>query len=494
VGRKIAKTEQKSLWSSEKLLELGREIGSDSEKMIAAIESFLKVRDRNGVIGPLIANVAQREFEQNRGQHNIVLKARQMGMTTWVAARLFIKTITARGVLTVQVAQTREAAEGIFRMVQRFWECLPDDLRNGPLKRKRANVGHMSFPELDSEFRILSAADPGAGRGLSIQNLHLSELSRWPGNAQETLAGLRAALAPTGELVMESTPNGAYGCFYSEWQQAEQGATVRHFLPWWKENAYVATAVTDFTEEERALVERVGLTAEQVGFRRGLESLYRKLRSQEFAEDPESCFRATGDCCFELDAIEARLKDAPEPFAKRRNAKLHVWLPPVAGREYILAVDTAGGGQDGDFCAMQVIDRVTGAQCAELQQKLGLREQATVAAELARQYNGALLVVERNNHGAGVIAHLSNMQRKPRVFESGEVPGWLTTALNKPEVIARLGALLVESPQIFMSRRLLAECRTFVNLQGGRTGAANGSHDDLVMAMAIAQAARRSSC
>ncbi len=73
----------------------------------------------------------QRAFERGAGRQNIVLKARQMGITTWVAGRFFLKTITARGVLTVQVAQTREAAEGIFRMVQRFWECLPEDLREG---------------------------------------------------------------------------------------------------------------------------------------------------------------------------------------------------------------------------------------------------------------------------------------------------------------------------------------------------------------------------
>ncbi len=108
----------------------------------------------------------------SKGAHNIVLKARQMGMTTWVAGRFFLKTITARGVLTVQVAQTREAAEGIFRMVQRFWEYLPEELREGPLRRSRANVGQMCFPELDSEFRMVSAGDEDAGRGLTMQNLH----------------------------------------------------------------------------------------------------------------------------------------------------------------------------------------------------------------------------------------------------------------------------------------------------------------------------------
>ena len=175
------------------LLDLGRAVRCGPEAMIEGVAAMLRVRNRNGEIVPLRANPAQSAFEEVCGKHNVVLKARQMGITTWIAARFFMKTITAPGVLTVQVAHTREAAEGIFRVVQRFWEHLPDELRAGPLRRSRANVGQMFFPELDSEFRIVSAGDPGAGRGLSIQNLHLSEVSQWPGEAAETLAGLRAA-------------------------------------------------------------------------------------------------------------------------------------------------------------------------------------------------------------------------------------------------------------------------------------------------------------
>ena len=52
------------------------------------------------------------------------------------------------------------------------------------------------------------------------------------------------------------------------------------------------------------------------------------------------------------------------------------------------------------------------------------------------------------------------------------------------------GAALVERPDCFMSRRLLAECRGFVRLADGRTGARAGMHDDRVMAMAIGLAAR----
>jgi hypothetical protein len=484
-------------WDLQELLKLGKKLNSHPDQLVQAVSYLLKIRDKNGLERPLKANAVQRAFEQQRGQRNIVLKARQMGMTTWVAARFFLKTITSRGVMSVQVAHTREASESIFRTVQRFWECLPEDLRHGPLKRSRANVGQMCFPVLDSEFRVVSAGDEGAGRGLTVQNLHCSEVSRWPGDAKATLAGLRAALAPRGEIVMESTPNGAYGCFYEEWVAAgvpsndSHARVVQHFFPWWMETAYVATApVGDLSEDELRLVLAEGLTREQIGFRRGLETSYRGLRSQEFAEDAETCFKATGECCFEVEAVEARLACVGEPMAVRRGGALQVWLPPVRGNEYLVAVDTAGGGSDGDFAAVQVIEMGTGLQCAELQQRLGTLELARVSAALAREYGGALIAVERNNHGAGVLAYLDSVERYARVYEQAGVAGWLTTAGSKPAMVSRIGALLAESPEMFQSRRLLVECRTFVTMAGGRTGAANGAHDDCLMAMAIAHAVR----
>jgi hypothetical protein len=479
-------------WSVEDLLEYGREMKDDPAKIFVIAEELLKVRDREGVEKPLIPNRVQKQFEVNRGQRNIVLKARQMGISTWVAARFFLKTITARGVMTVQVAHTKEAAESIFRMAQRFWECLPEKLREGPLRRSRANSGQMRFPELDSEFRVMSAGDVGAGRGLTMQNLHCSELSRWPGNAGETLAGMRAALAPGGELVMESTPNGAYGCFYEEWGQAmaDGDGVMQHFFPWWLEDAYVSAPVTDFTEDETELMQTHGLKAEQIGFRRSLESSYRGLRVQEFAEDAETCFKATGDCCFEIAAIEARLAKLGEPMKTERNGALQVWLPAFPDKRYLVALDPAGGGLYGDFAAGQVIDLETGMQCAELQQRIKPRDLAAEAVKLARTYNDATIVVERNNHGHAVLAFLSNSEHYANVYRQGEQEGWLTSVASKPEIISRMGALLVESSERFASKRLLSECRAYIALPGGGTGAANGAHDDCVMAMAIAQTVR----
>ncbi|NYF78569.1 terminase [Granulicella arctica] len=482
--------------SVEELLALGRELAappktSEGENnFIRHARRLLRVRDREGQLAPLDANEAQKNFELARGQKNIVLKARQMGMTTWISGRFFLRTITQRGVLTVQVAQTREAAEAIFRIVQRFWEYLPEEYRQGPLRRSRKNMGQMVFPELDSEFRIVTAGDKNAGRGMTIQNLHCSEVSRWPGDARETLAGLRAALSPTGEMVLESTPNGAMGCFYDEWTQAEVSGLKRHFFPWWLESAYVSAPATEFNDEELELMRRHNLSACQIGYRRTLEADYRNLHAQEFAEDPERCFRATGECCFEIEAIEQRMQELGEPVSRNPRNTLLTWMPPVPDRQYLVAVDTAGGGAEGDFSVAQVIDLATGIQCAELQQRLRPIPFTQEAAKLARQYNNAMIVVERNNHGTGILALLIRMENYTNLYEQNGNEGWLTNAASKPAAIALLGALLVQSPGMFLSKRLLAECRTFVTRANGSTGAIAGAHDDCVMAMAIAQQVR----
>ncbi len=188
--------------------------------------------------------------------------------------------------------------------------------------------------------------------------------------------------------------------------------------------------------------------------------------------------------------IDRRLAQVGAPVETRHGGTIEVWLPPVQRREYLLAVDTAGGGADGDYAVIQVLEMETGLQCAELRRHLGVRELARVTASLGREYSNGLVVVERNNHGSAVLAYLESEERYSQIYEQAGMPGWLTTAANKPKMISRLGGLLAEEPWLFCSRRMLTECRTFVTLAGGRMGAAAGAHDDCVMAMAMGQTVR----
>ena len=314
----------------EELIEFGRILDQRPDQLrgrtvlMEMAANLLYVRTRSGLNRPLIANEVQFAFERNHGRHNIVLKARQVGLTTWAAGRFFLKTVTHPGTLTLQVAHTQESAEEIFRIVRRFLDYMPDRLRNGCLRTSHANVRQIVFPELDSQYRVVSAGERNAGRGLTVQNLHCSELARWPGDPAETLAGLRAALAPDGEQILESTPDGIGGCFYEEWQGSAETGLVRHFFPWWMERRYHTRSVAEdsLTEEERGLIARHGLTLGQIGYRRKVHANFRGMARQEYAEDDTSCFLASGGSIFELAAVETRLASAPAPVETRCNGEL----------------------------------------------------------------------------------------------------------------------------------------------------------------------------
>jgi hypothetical protein len=364
-------------------------------------------------------------------------------------------------------------------------------MRKGYLRTSHRSARQLVFPKLDSEYCLASAAE-NAGRGRTIQNLHCSEVSRWGREGDEALVGLRAAVVPDGDIVLESTPNGAGGLFYEEWQRAEETGYLRHFFPWWYEPAYVlepGVNFAPFTEEEAELAALHNLTPAQIAWRRKQRASLRGRAVQEFAEDPVTCFRASGECVFNIGAVEQALRGAGELLEVRDNQRLMIWLPAQPGLEYVIGADPAGGGIEGDYSCAQVIDRRIGTQCAELHGHWPPREFALKLVELGKEYNTALLAVERNNHGSGVLAHLQTAGY-PRVFTQKGQDGWFTSRVNRPVMIENLVAALMDEPGLFRSPRLLNECRTFVRYADGNTGATAGTHDDCVLALAIAWAAR----
>lgn len=459
------------------------------------IRRLLKIRTKKGHVRYLNLNRAQREYSMKCSRRNIVLKARQVGITTYVAARFFIQTITRPGTLTVQVAHSDESAEAIFKMVHRFWENLPNErIHRGALVKSRSNVRQIVFPNLDSEYRVETAGD-NAGRGLTIHNLHCSEVSRWSHDAGDTLASLRAAVVPDGEIVLESTPNGAAGIFYEEWEKAEETGYARHFFPWWYEPTYKEDVKLggswQLTDEEKELMARHGLNDRQIAWRRTRWNEMRTQAAQEYAEDPVSCFLASGECVFEMEAIEQAAAAAADASEAKENGRELTWFPPNPEKwQYIIGVDTAGGGSDGDYSCAQVIERSMGLQCAELHGHFPPYEFARRLIELGKRYGNALLAVERNNHGYGVLAHLKDLNYE-NLFEQNGQLGWLTSVVTRPAMIENLAAMLIEKPELFHSARLLGEMKTFVRRADGQGAAAEGAHDDCVMAMAIAMAVRR---
>src|SRR5439155_704865 len=114
-----------------------------------------------------------------------------------------------------------------------------------------------------------------------------------------------------------------------------------------------------------------------------------------------SCFLASGECVFDLTAVDRALQLCGEPVEMRDNGRLMIWFPAQVGKQYLIGVDPASGSSEGDYSCAEVVERRSGIQCAELHGHFPPRELATKLIELANYYCRALLVVERNNHGHG---------------------------------------------------------------------------------------------
>ena len=179
------------------------------------------------------------------------------------------------------------------------------------------------------------------------------------------------------------------------------------------------------TDEEKDLMARHGLSEEQIAWRRTRWQVMRGQAKQEYAEDATSCFLASGECVFDMEAIAKAAAAAMEgrKLESQDNGRLMIWLPPADQRQYIIGVDAAGGGSEGDYACAQVIDRKDGLQCAELHGHFPPYELARRVAALGHKYGNALVAVERNNHGYGVLAHLKNLHVRESVHRAGRRDG-----------------------------------------------------------------------
>ena len=461
----------------------------------------LWIRNRRGELVNLHPNAAQRQYARNRGARNIILKSRQLGMTTFITARFFLSAVLRPGRVTLQVAHSQESAQQIFRIVRRFFVHLGPKTHKW-LAPRIVNVRELAFDRTDSRYLVDTAGNRNVGRGLTVHHLHASEVALWPGDPQETMATLLAAVPLDGEIDIESTPNGMGGYFYSEWQRARNGEGFQpHFCPWWIEPTYrfpvmASEPLEPFREKEIELIATHGLRKEQILFRRHLYATYGSRAAQEFAENDVECFLRSGRPVFEVALIEARLQHVGEAQESEQNGALQVWLEPEPGRHYILGADVAEGISGGDYSAAEVIDAETGLQCAEMQAKWPMQPFAEEVARLGKRYNRALLAIERNNHGHTVLNVLQQQIEYPEIYRHKDAvdgvlrAGWPMNAKTKPEAITALAKMIQVAPSVFVSRRLLEECRVFEYGKDGEMAARKGTHDDLVIAMAIAQAVR----
>src|SRR5262245_11077226 len=154
------------------------------EDLIYFAEHALKIRPKTGALVPFRFNAAQLKLHEaieaqraKTGRVRVIcLKARQLGISTYIAARLFHRTIFNPGLRTLIVGHERRASSNLFQLVRRYYDHMPDDMRPST---ETSIAEELIFDKIDSGYIVSVATQDGAGRSATAQCLHASETAFW---------------------------------------------------------------------------------------------------------------------------------------------------------------------------------------------------------------------------------------------------------------------------------------------------------------------------
>ena len=263
-------------------LELRRRLASDFPFYAPRC---LTIRPKTGKPVPLRLNAAQlyihQRLEEQRAETGrvraLILKGRQQGASTLIGGRFYWRVTHERGFRAFIMTHMDVATSNLFAMSERYHDNCPELVRP---EVGKSNAKELTFPGLDSGYKVATAGSKGVGRSDTIQLFHGSEVAFWPHADTHASGALQAVPDEPGtEVILESTANGVGGFFHRLWRSAEAKTSdfTAIFVPWFWSAEYAKTPPEGFTlsldeddqgESETSYAEAYGLTLAQMYWRR----------------------------------------------------------------------------------------------------------------------------------------------------------------------------------------------------------------------------------
>jgi hypothetical protein len=452
---------------------------------------------------PCQADVLEQIHAEDR---SIILKARQLGLTWLSAAYSLWSGMFHAQQFILAISIKEELACEWLQRVKFIFDHLPEDLKPPVYKRTESTLwfgreiqdtrGNTKVIGLNSQIKSVPTSKE-AGRSKTLSLLILDE-GAFIENADSIWRAAEPALEQSrGKAIVISTANGMQGCFFAMWAKAKRGENRFHpiFLPW--------SAHPDRDEEWYQGKLREAVREEDV--------------HQEFPRTDQEAFVASGRPAFDTRALSERLQSALEPqktgdlslkdarplFYENAKGFLKIWRFPEDGHRYVIGADVAEGLGHGDYSCAHVLDVRSLELVAEWHGHTDPDLFGVELYKLGQFYHGALLGVERNNHGLTTLTVLrqghpihTSVKPYPSLYFEETVDlatnkptkhfGWHTNLKTRPLMIDDLARMIRERLLGLSSRETLEECLSFVIDDRGKPRAVEGQHDDRVIALAIA--------
>lgn len=453
----------------------------------AGIEKFFRIPDESGVDRPFLLRPEQERFDEERTLRDIILKARQLGFSSFVLALYLIRAMGMPNRRVAIISHERSATQRLLYRIQ----YMVEHFQGATPKLKYSTKNEMVFPRTGSMIFVGTAGAEDFGVGDTITDLLCSELARWD-NPKPLMAGLLQAVPPNGSVVVESTGRGTGNYHHRFCMNSLQGkgAYKTHFYPWNTCDKY-RNAVPPGYEfvPDPSLGEEELLGKLDVG-----QLLWRRDRLVEMDFDLsdfqenypltlQECFQSRGASYF------SKIQYDPENWKQVDRNMSVLESHPRPNCDYLVGADV-GGGVGLDSSVIEVFCVQTSEQVGEwVSNRIAPDAYATKIAAVASHFNEAWVNPERNNHGLVTLELLVRLYEKTRIRKTvgahGSHYGTLTTVGTRPILIGRLRHHLAHNITIH-SPALLSELGTFVEKPSGKVEAQSGSHDDRVLASALA--------
>jgi len=410
---------------------------------------------------------ALRDFKEHR--FSIILKARQLGISTTVAAYVCWMMLFHRDKNVLIVATKLSTATNLVKKIKAIHKHLPPWLKISDI-----SIDNRTSFELGNGSQVKASSTSGdAGRSEALSLLVVDEAAFVDG-MDELWAGLYPTLSTGGRCIALSTPNGVGNWFHKTYTDSETDLndfyTIK--LPW-----------------------QVHPERDQSWFNKETKNMSRR----EIAQELECNFNASGETVIHGDDLQRINENICDPYRKTGfDRNYWVWKDPEPGAEYLMTADIARG--DGsDYSVAHIFNVQTMEQVAEYQGKITPDMFAPHLFSMATEYNNALLVIENNSLGIGVLSRLRDLEYNNLYFSVkstheyvneltadavGAVPGFTMSMKTRPLVISKFEEFIRNKLITINSGRLANEIKTFV-WHNGRPQAMRSYNDDLVIAACI---------
>ena len=408
------------------------------------------------------------DFEDHR--FNVILKARQLGISTITAAYVAWLMMFHREKNVLVIATKFNTAANLVKKVKAIIKALPEWLRISTV-----DIDNRTSFVLSNGSQIKASSTSGdAGRSEALSLLVIDEAAHVEG-LDDLWMGLYPTLSTGGRCIALSTPNGVGNWFHKIYSEADN-----------KTNDFFPTMLPWQVHPDR----------NQEWF----EKETRNMSRREIAQELECNFNMSGETVFGSEDIEVYLNMVKEP--KHRTGfdrNLWIWEERHPESSYLISADVArGDGKDYSVCHVFNIENME--LVAEYQGKVTPDIFSRVLFDIGQEYGNGLLVVENNSVGYAVLDKLKEM-RYPNLYHSiksthefveeyqadqmsNAVAGFTTTSKTRPLIVAKMEEFIRNNLIKIYSSRLLAEMKTFV-WNNGRAEAMRSYNDDLIMSFAV---------